>query len=122
MHLDVAENLPPIAGNREDIEQVFSNLVANALQEMSDGGSLDITLAGDDKCVYARIADSGGGIPEEHISKIFDPFFTTKPKGTGFGLSAVLRIVKNCNGRVSAANRPEGGAVFSLEFPVLKRA
>ncbi len=118
LQLNVAERSPVVTGNPEDIEQVFSNLIANALQEMSDGGELDIQLSHDEKCVYVQIADSGGGIPEENLSKIFDPFFTTKPKGTGFGLSAVLRIVKNCNGRVVAGNRPEGGAVFRLEFPV----
>ena len=118
LDISLAENAPAVVANENDIEQVFSNLISNALQEMPDGGTLEVSLSYDTHCLYVRFADSGAGIAEEHLNRIFDPFFTTKPKGTGFGLSSVLRTVKNCNGRIVGANRPDGGAVFSLEFPV----
>ncbi len=122
LEVDMAESPPNVVANASDIEQVFSNLVANALQEMPDGGTLEVGLAFDERSLQIRIADTGKGIAEDHLNRIFDPFFTTKPKGTGFGLSAVLRIVKNCNGRVAGANRPQGGAVFTLEFPIAEGA
>jgi len=118
LKLNLADNTPPIVANATDVEQVFNNLIANALQEMPDGGTLTVSMSFDERCVYIQFADSGAGIADEHLNRIFDPFFTAKPKGTGFGLSSVLRIVKNCSGRVAGSNRPEGGAIFSLEFPV----
>ncbi len=121
LKLRLSDNTPPIVANAADIEQVFKNLIANALQEMPDGGTLKVSMSFDENCVSIEFADSGAGIADEHLNRIFDPFFTTKPKGTGFGLSSVLRIVKNCHGRVAGGNRPEGGAVFSLEFPIKER-
>ncbi len=121
LKLRLSDNTPPLVANAADIEQVFKNLIANALQEMPDGGTLKVSMSFDENCVSIEFADSGAGIADEHLNRIFDPFFTTKPKGTGFGLSSVLRIVKNCHGRVAGGNRPEGGAVFSLEFPIKER-
>ncbi len=120
LQLDLAESAPAIRGNAEEIDQVFSNLIANALQEMPDGGILSVSLAHDEKSVHVQIADTGQGIPGENLNRIFDPFFTTRLRGTGFGLSSVLRIVKNCDGRVIADNGPDGGAVFSLVFPTME--
>ncbi|PLY02682.1 MAG: hybrid sensor histidine kinase/response regulator [Desulfuromonas sp.] len=115
--VDLDDNVPTLKANESDIEQIFINLIANALQEMPDGGQLLLNLVFDDECMFIRVADTGRGIPEEDLHRLFDPFFTTKAKGTGFGLSAVLRSVKNCGGRIVADNRPEGGAVFSIELP-----
>jgi two-component system sensor histidine kinase HupT/HoxJ len=69
-----------------------------------------------------RIADTGPGIPGEAIGRIFDPFFTTKPvgEGTGLGLSISYEIVTKHGGEIRAENRPEGGAVFTLELPVAR--
>jgi two-component system, cell cycle sensor histidine kinase and response regulator CckA len=68
-----------------------------------------------------EVADSGPGIPEHLLDRIFEPFFTTKPKGkgTGLGLSTVYGVVRQAGGLVFAANRPEGGAVFSIYLPEL---
>ncbi len=66
-----------------------------------------------------KVTDTGRGIPPENLSRLFDPFFTTKEKGTGFGLSVVLRIVRGCGGKLNAENRPEGGACFLVELPLL---
>ena len=115
--LTLASQVPPLRANAEDIEQVFSNLFANALQAMPDGGKVFVTLNYDDQATYIRFADTGSGIPKENLSRIFDPFFTTKTRGTGFGLSSVLRVIKNYDGRISAGNGSEGGAVFDIEFP-----
>ena len=116
-NVNLADDVPELTANIDDIEQIFSNLIANALQEMSEGGELFVTLTCDDLSIFIEVADSGHGIPEDHLHRVFDPFFTTKPKGTGFGLSAVLRAVKNCDGRIIAGNRPEGGALFKIELP-----
>ena len=121
LDIDLADNVPTLRSNAEDVEQVFSNLIANALQAMPDGGRVYLSLRFDELSIYIRIADNGPGIPTEHLHKVFDPFFTTKPKGTGFGLSSVLRTIKNCDGRIVAGNRPEGGAVFEIELPLNKR-
>jgi len=111
---------PAILADPSEIEQIFSNLFVNSLFEMQEGGRLEIEVSHDDKMINIVVADSGGGIPPENISKIFDPFFTTKEKGTGFGLSVVLRIVKSYGGHIWVGTREESGAVFHIEIPLKK--
>ena len=98
--------------------QVFSNLVANALHEMAGGGKLTIHLTANQQELQVTVADTGRGIPPEHLSKIFDPFFTTKERGTGFGLSVVLRIVKNYGGRIQVESEPDAGSRFLVTLPL----
>jgi len=71
--------------------------------------------------IVLTVADNGPGIPDEHLPHLFDPFFTTKPvgQGTGLGLSISYGIVERHGGKLEAANRPEGGAVFTLLLPML---
>lgn len=109
---------PPIQADASEISQIFSNLFANSLYEMPDGGKLGIRLSHDEKAIHIAVSDTGGGIPEENIGKIFDPFFTTKTKGTGFGLSVVLRIVKTYGGRISIDSKKGEGTVFLIDLPL----
>ncbi len=116
--LDVDRNVPFIEADALEIEQIFTNLIGNALYEMPDGGVLTISLHSNSEKVWFSVTDTGAGIPEENFKHIFDPFFTTKEKGTGFGLSVVMRIVTSCGGKVHAANLPGSGARFSVEIPL----
>ena len=108
------ENTPSILADSDELGQVFSNLFANALFEMQEGGALSVTLECDDNEALVTVSDTGPGIPEEHMNKIFDPFFTTKERGTGFGLSVVLRIVKTYSGRIHVESEPGQGTTFQV--------
>lgn len=109
---------PPIQADSTEIEQIFSNLFTNALYEMRAGGTLEVGLSHDEQEVAIEVKDSGGGIPRENLGHIFDPFFTTKEKGTGFGLSVVLRIVKTYGGRISADSVVGEGTTFHIRLPL----
>ncbi len=112
------DNTPSILADADELGQVFSNLFANALFEMKQGGSLSVALECDDSEALITISDTGDGIPEEHMNKIFDPFFTTKERGTGFGLSVVLRIVKTYSGRIHVESEPGQGTTFQVWLPL----
>jgi len=114
----VATAPPPMLADPREFEQIFSNLVANALYEMKEGGRLGIKIWHDGISAFVVVSDTGRGIPKENQSQIFDPFFTTKEKGTGFGLSVVLRIVKSYGGRISLESSPGQGSVFKIELPL----
>jgi len=115
----IAEGPLLVRADREEMHQVFSNLIVNALQAMETGGRLSIRLENASEQVKVEVEDSGQGIPEENLQKIFDPFFTTKSRGTGFGLSVVLRNVRNNGGRVWAESSIGQGSVFHILLPGL---
>jgi signal transduction histidine kinase len=121
-HVKVEKNyaqVPPLMmADSGEIEQIFTNLFANSLYEMQHGGVLGVTVHYDGQKATIEVSDTGGGIPRENLSQIFDPFFTTKTKGTGFGLSVVLRIVKNYHGHINVRSTAGEGTVFNLEFPL----
>src|SRR5210317_1721178 len=97
--------------------QQACNYLANALFEMKAGGTLSVILESDDKEALVTVSDTGRGIPEEHLNNIFDPFFTTKDRGTGFGLSVVLRIVKTYAGRINVESNSQGTS-FQIWLPL----
>jgi hypothetical protein len=109
---------PALLADAAEIAQIFSNLVANALFEMGTGGRLDLRLEHDDQTLRVTVSDTGRGIPAENLDKIFDPFFTTKEKGTGFGLSVVLRIVKTYGGSIQVESQPGVGSRFVVCLPL----
>lgn len=109
---------PSILADADELGQIFSNLFSNALFEMRQGGNLSVSLTHDDKDVLVTVADTGGGIPKEHLNDIFDPFFTTKERGTGFGLSVVLRIVKTYAGRINVESEEGRGTTFQIWLPL----
>lgn len=102
------------------LEQVLVNLVTNALDAMKrmDDGALSIRVRREGGRVSISVADTGPGIPEEFMPRLFDPFTTTKPagEGLGLGLSIASAIIRDFGGTLGAANRPEGGAVFTLDL------
>ena len=113
---------PPVRINPGELQQVVINLIVNAVQAMKGAGALEITLdtASRDGITGAQlvVADTGPGISKEKLQTVFDPFFTTKlGEGTGLGLSVSQTLIQNANGLVSVANRPEGGAEFTVWLP-----
>lgn len=108
----------PFYGDEEEIRQVFTNLISNALHAMPDGGELWLSVLPLANAIRIEIGDTGCGIPPEHQSRIFDPFFTTRPKGTGFGLSGVLRTIKTYNGKISLTSQINEGTTFTVLLPL----
>lgn len=120
VEISVDDEIPPIIADPTEIEQIFTNLVTNALFEMQNGGQLGLSLSLDEDFIRLEISDTGCGIPKEHLNQIFDPFFTTKEKGTGFGLSVVLRIVRGYGGLIKADSIVGRGTSFIVKLPASK--
>ncbi|HPC61135.1 MAG TPA: ATP-binding protein [Verrucomicrobiota bacterium] len=135
LDLRLADGLPPVRVNRQKIQQIFVNLVLNALQAMPAAGRLSlitrlITADADlsrshPACrefkpgiplVLTQILDNGPGIAPEHLPRVFDPFFTTKPvgEGTGLGLAVVKKIVELHDGAIDIRNARQGGTLVTL--------
>ena len=117
---DLDPGLRPVHGNAGQLQQVFLNLILNARDAMSAGGSLEVRTWSDGSGAWAEVADTGHGIAPEHLHRIYDPFFTTKAvrKGTGLGLSVTYGIIQEHGGSIEVSNRPGGGASFRLELPL----
>ncbi len=109
-----------VAAGVEEIKQVFTNLIGNALFQMKNSGTLSIDFRVEAGRALVHVGDTGAGIPKDNLGKIFAPFFTTKRDGTGLGLSVVLRAVKSCNGNIWVESELGSGADFYLEFPLEK--
>ena len=115
---DLAEGLPPVAGDPAELREAFTNLVLNAVDAMPGGGTLALRTQLTDGQVQVEVRDSGTGIPDHIREKIFDPFFTTKgPKGTGLGLSMAYGILQRHNGRITVESAEGRGTIFRLLFP-----
>jgi signal transduction histidine kinase len=110
--------LPLILADATEIEQIFSNLFANSIEEMADGGVLTVVLEQVEDSVCIQVTDTGKGIPQEDLQRIFDPFFTTKNTGTGLGLSVVIRIIRTYNGKIEVKSEPGAGTTFSISLPL----
>lgn len=110
-----------VLGDSSQLKQVCINLIVNAQDAISRDGSLKVMLSTAEErgksCVVVSFADSGGGIPEDVISKIFTPFFTTKRHGTGLGLAIVNRIIQNHDGMLKVHNVADG-AEFQVVLPL----
>ena len=121
--VDVAApaRLPPIPGDAEQLQQVFFNLVKNAVQAMSEGGRLAIALSADDRDLTVAFRDTGSGIAPEDFRRLFEPFHTTKSGGHGIGLAVVKRIVDAHGGRIDVSSKPGEGTCFRLVFPLATR-
>jgi signal transduction histidine kinase len=116
--VDVPPDLPRVRGFGGELNQVWANLVDNALDAVSDGGRVTVAARADGQTIVVRVTDDGPGIPAEVKSRIFDPFFTTKPvgKGTGLGLDIVQRLVDRNDGRIEVESEP-GRTEFRVVLP-----
>lgn len=119
---DVSAGLPPLALDTARMEQVLENLLANAVQHSPRGARVKLvarlTEPGPNAAVAFQIEDEGPGIAVGDLSRLFEPFFSRRKGGTGLGLPIVRRIVEAHGGEVWAANRAQGGAVFTVTMPV----
>jgi signal transduction histidine kinase len=118
-HWNLAHDLPLVRGNSGKLQQVFLNLFINARDAMPAGGTLTVRTWAEHGFAHVEIADTGQGIPPEHLARIYDPFFTTKSskKGTGLGLSITYGIVQEHNGIIEVDSTVGRGTQFRLEFP-----
>ena len=139
---ELAEALPPVCVDRAKMEQVFVNLISNAIDAMPQGGTLAVRtsaqrlavdmerdlgdrtgqrLRAGDLVVTAEVDDTGGGILPEHLPKVFEPFFTTKPtgKGTGLGLAVAKKIIDLQGGAIEVRNRAGGGVRVAIMLPAV---
>jgi signal transduction histidine kinase len=101
------------------MNQVFMNLILNAIQAIEGVGEVTIRTSVRDAMVVVEIMDDGVGIPDEHLHRIFDPGFTTKgvKVGTGLGLSIAFRIVENHGGKIEVESKPGAGSTFRIILP-----
>ncbi len=106
--------------DQNQIEQVFINLLLNALQAVDDSGLVIVKSAVDleGDCIHVEVSDNGCGITTENLKKIFEPFFSTKGDGTGLGLAVSCGIVENHKGNIRVFSEPDQGARFVVEFPL----
>lgn len=117
VEVDVPDDLPTALVDRAQIKQACFNVIRNAIQAMSHGGVLRITLSSDDRFVILAFTDTGPGIPADDLGAIFEPYFTTKSDGTGLGLMIVQRIVRDHGGEIEVRSEPNTGTTFTLYLP-----
>jgi signal transduction histidine kinase len=115
-------NTPPVLADARLLDQVFNNLIDNALQAMPAGGQLSIFLgftrrSPTDTLVEAKIADSGPGMTDDAKRRVFDPYFTTKPDGTGLGLAICKRLVTIHHGAIGVDSFADSGTIFTVTLP-----
>ena len=116
---DLASDMQDIMVDGSQMEQVFLNLIINAIEAVSEGGTIQInsTLNRTESFVNVEIKDNGPGISKMEQSKIFEPFFSTKPKGTGLGLSVSYGIIRNHRGAISVQSHLGEGTRFLIKIP-----
>jgi signal transduction histidine kinase len=115
LHLNHA---PVIRGSEDKLQQVFMNLLRNAIEAISENGRIDIILNESDRLAIIHFQDTGSGIDENNEDHLFTPFFTTKGEGTGLGLSICQSIIKAYDGEIKVRNLPEKGAEFTVILPM----
>jgi len=124
---DLADGLPPVNADADQLVQVLANLIVNAehvLAPLGNDGEFSIStrLSNTGKDVIIEISDNGPGIPEHIRARIFEPFFTTKTvgEGTGIGLAFCHRVIATHNGTIEVSEGPKGGALFSIRLAATK--
>ncbi|SHN63225.1 sensor histidine kinase [Desulfovibrio litoralis] len=107
-----------VNGDKDLLYRAFYNIIVNSIQEMKNGGVINVTVSSDDKKVNIRFIDSGPGFSQDVLEHLLDPFYTTKDEGTGLGLPIVNSIVSSHGGEINFMNNPEGGAIITIILPV----
>ena len=121
VHTEISDRPITVTGNANQLQQVFVNIILNAIQAMGPGGLLSIKLEKTDgNMARVEISDNGPGIPEKVKTHIFDPFFTTKSEGTGLGLSVSNSIIGEHNGKISLDSQEGRGTTFYIALPIVQ--
>ena len=118
--VDVEPNLTPVRGFAGELNQIWVNLIDNALDAVAKDGRVEVLAGRDGNRVLVRVVDNGPGIPNDVRDRIFDPFFTTKPMGlgTGLGLDIVRRLLRHNDGEIAVESRP-GRTEFRVLLPTV---
>ena len=121
---DLAEDLPLVNVDKNQLQQVLLNLTLNACEAMGDGGTLMVSSSVAGERVVVKVTDTGCGIKREHLNQIFEPFFTTKPvgKGTGLGLSVSIGILEQHGGTLEVESEVGKGTTFTVTLPAVPPA
>ena len=121
---DYDRSLPPVPGYPGELNQVWTNLIVNALDAMAGEGTLTLRTARDGDCALVEVADTGPGIPQELRQRVFEPFFTTKPvgQGTGLGLDVSYRVVVTRHGGDLRVRSEPGDTRFQVRLPLTEAA
>jgi two-component system, sporulation sensor kinase E len=114
---ETPDDLPIVMADRNQVKQVFFNLIKNAMEAMQPGGELHIKSRADDEMVYLAFGDSGEGIKQEELMRLFQPYHTTKEGGNGLGLMVVQRIMREHGGQIGVESKEGVGTVVTLQFP-----
>lgn len=122
LKIDLAENLPPISGDTDRLQQVFINLFNNSLDAMPEGGEISISTVAEQNKIRAEFADTGSGLSDEAKARIFQPLFTTKGRGrgTGLGLFVVSEILQEHRAAIRAESETGKGTKFILSFQTIE--
>jgi signal transduction histidine kinase len=117
--VELQGNLPPVHGFAAELNQIWGNLIDNALDAVPACGRIDVFASREDQRVAVCIVDNGPGIPAQDLARVFDPFFTTKPigQGTGLGLDIVRRLVRHNDGAIDVESKP-GRTEFRVTLPI----
>jgi signal transduction histidine kinase len=118
IELRVPPGLPPLVGVRDQLVQVFLNLVLNAIDATDKGGRIDVTAEQHGDALEVTVRDDGTGIAPEHVGRLFQPYFTTKKHGTGLGLFVTRKLVLEHGGRLEFASRLGEGTAFRVQLPL----
>ena len=118
---NLQSDLPIIASDQSQLQQVFLNMVNNAIDAIEKDGLIEVKTRQKNSQVVISIKDNGPGISKEHLKKVFDPFFTTKEagKGTGLGLSVSYNIIEKLGGVITVESKISEGTVFSVKLPMV---
>ncbi|MDF1861748.1 MAG: ATP-binding protein [Verrucomicrobiales bacterium] len=119
--LDFAEDVPLLKLDRDQMKQVFYNLVRNSAQAMGSDGNLTVRTGFNDDNAFVTFADDGPGIPPDQVSRVFEPYYTTKKTGSGLGLMIVHRIVSEHGGEVQFQSREGTGTEVTVFLPRAER-
>lgn len=125
LKIDFAETLDPVMASKNQLRQVFLNMISNAKDAMPEGGKLKISTRGNHKQIRVKVSDTGVGIKPENMDKVFETFFTTKTdsvKGVGLGLSVCYGFIKDHGGDILVESRPGEGTTFTIILPTSEYA
>jgi signal transduction histidine kinase len=117
VEVEIGSEPPIVQADKNQMKQVFFNLIKNGMEAMQPGGLLKVKTRSDEERIFMQIGDSGSGISQEELSKVFHPYHTTKKSGSGLGLMIVQRIMREHGGQVGIDSQEGIGTVVTLEFP-----